>query len=272
VVVGVVAALLVFVAVASTVGYLLAYWNFRLTRHSGGTFHVSRGLLTTRATSIDVSRLRGVGISESILMRLVGGARTTAVATGLDVRRNSPGNRGGTVLLPDAPVDEARRVAGEVLRQPDLVAADLLDHGPTARRRRYARALGGASLLAGVFALVWSGLSLPGLGSLLGLVFLPIGAAVATDRARNLGHLVRNGFLVSQSGTLIRRRVILEADAIIGWNIRRSYFQRRAGVATLVATTAAGRQSYQLLDLSLPEVRRVGDSAVPGLLDEFSAS
>ena len=32
---------LVAVVVASTVGYALAFWDFRLTRHSGGTLHVS---------------------------------------------------------------------------------------------------------------------------------------------------------------------------------------------------------------------------------------
>jgi putative membrane protein len=42
-------------------------------------------------------------------------------------------------------------------------------------------------------------------------------------------------------------------------------------VTTLVATTAAGRQAYRLLDLPLDEARRVADESVPGLLAEFSA-
>jgi putative membrane protein len=117
----------------------------------------------------------------------------------------------------------------------------------------------------------WQLLSFGGWDWLAALVLLPASVPLAADRFRNLGHLVRGGFLVTRSGSLVRRRAILETDAIIGWNIRRSYFQRRAGVTTLVATTAAGRQAYRLLDLPLDEARRVADESVPGLLAEFSA-
>ncbi len=263
-------AVLLFIGLASTGRYVLAYWNFRLTRHRGGTFHVARGLLTTRATSIDVSRLRGVGISQPLLLRLVGGARTIAIATGLETGRGASPGRGGTVLLPDAPLAEARRVAGVVIGRPDLIMRSLIDHGATARRRRFSRAVGGAALLVLAVGLAWSALDLDGLGWLAALVLLPLGALLAADRAHNLGHLIGDGFLVTQSGSLARRRATLETDAIIGWNLRQSFFQRRAGVVTLVATTAAGRQSYKLIDLSLAEARRVADEAVPGLLAEFS--
>jgi putative membrane protein len=78
----VVAAAMVVVAVASTIGYALAFWGFRLTRHSGGTLHVTRGLVTIRATTIEERRLRGVEVSEPLLLRAVGGARCIAIATG----------------------------------------------------------------------------------------------------------------------------------------------------------------------------------------------
>jgi putative membrane protein len=267
----VVAGAVVFIAVASIGRYVLAFWNFRLTRHSGGTFHVARGLLTTRATSIDVRRLRGVGIAEPLLLRLVGGARTIAIATGLEVGRGASSGRAGTVLLPDAPLAEAQRVAAAVLGRPDIVTAELAGHGPTARLRRFTRAATGAAVLVALAGVAWQLLSFGGWDWLAALVLLPASVPLAADRFRNLGHLVRGGFLVTRSGSLARRRAILETDAIIGWNIRRSYFQRRAGVTTLVATTAAGRQAYRLLDLPLDEARRVADESVPGLLAEFSA-
>jgi len=266
-------AAVVFIGLASMVRYVLAFWDFRLTRHSGGTFHVARGLFTTRATSIDVSRLRGVGISEPLLLRLVGGARAVSFATGLEVGRGaSASGRGGTVLLPDAPLAEARRVAGEVTGRPGLVGADLVGHGASARRRRFTRALGGAVGTVAVFGLAWWALGIGGPDWLFTLVLLPLAVPLAADRARNLGHLVRDGFLVTQAGSLARRRAVLETDAIIGWNVRQSYFQRRAGVVSLVATTAAGRQSYRLLDLPLADARAVADECQPGLLDEFTES
>ncbi|MCW2953412.1 MAG: hypothetical protein JWQ48_2582, partial [Conexibacter sp.] len=82
-------ATLLLVAIASTLGYLLAFWRFRLTRTAGGTLHVTRGLLTTRATTIEERRLRGVELSEPLGLRAVGGARCIAIATGLRVGRGA---------------------------------------------------------------------------------------------------------------------------------------------------------------------------------------
>ncbi|HWV84396.1 MAG TPA: PH domain-containing protein, partial [Capillimicrobium sp.] len=89
------AVLLVVVALASTGGYVLSYWGFRLTRHEGGTLHVRRGLLTTRAVSIEERRLRGVELADTPLLRVAGGARCTAIATGL--RRGEGSARGGSL-------------------------------------------------------------------------------------------------------------------------------------------------------------------------------
>ncbi|MGI8700835.1 MAG: PH domain-containing protein [Nocardioidaceae bacterium] len=263
----------VFVALASTVRYVLAFWGFRLTRHRGGSFHVARGLLTTRATSIDVDRLRGVGISEPLLLRLLGGARTIAIATGLEVGRGaSPAGRGGTVLLPDAPLAAALRVASVVTGRPDVVDAALVPHGSAATGRRYTRALGGALAVLALTGLVWWVLGLRGYDWAAGVVLLLGAAPLAADRARNLGHRVAGGYLVTQSGSLVRRKAILETDAIIGWNVRQSLFQRRVGVLTLSATTAAGRQFYRILDVTPTEARRIADAATPGLLSQFGPS
>ena len=56
---------------------------------------------------------------------------------------------------------------------------------------------------------------------------------------------------------------------MIGWNLRASWFQRRMGLVSLRATTAAGRQSYTIVDISMDEAIQFADTAVPGLLTEF---
>ena len=66
---------MVVVAIASTVGYVLAFWDFRLTRDPRGTLHITRGLITTRATTIEERRLHGVELSEPLLLRAARGAR-----------------------------------------------------------------------------------------------------------------------------------------------------------------------------------------------------
>jgi putative membrane protein len=101
------------------------------------------------------------------------------------------------------------------------------------------------------------------------LVLLPIGLALAVDRARQLGHRLVDGWLVTQQGSLVRRRSMLATDGIIGWNVNRSFFQRRAGLATLTATTAAGRQGYGVQDVALAEALGIATAGVPGLLEPF---
>jgi putative membrane protein len=98
------------------------------------------------------------------------------------------------------------------------------------------------------------------------LLLLPLGAVLAYDRYRSLGHALAGGILVTRAGSLVRRRSMLACDGIIGWNLRQSFFQRRAGLATLVATTAAGRQRYAVLDVPLDEAVRLADRALPDLL------
>jgi putative membrane protein len=103
----------------------------------------------------------------------------------------------------------------------------------------------------------------------LGLVGLAAGLPLAADRFHSLGHAVVGDRLVARSGSLVRRRCVLSAEGIIGWNLEQSFFQRRSHVATLTATTAAGRQSYQVQDVGLAEAIRVAEQARPGLLSPF---
>ena len=72
---------------------------------------------------------------------------------------------------------------------------------------------------------------------------------LAFDRARSLGHRIGDGWLVARSGSLDRRRDCVAAAGIVGWTVRQTLFQRRAGVATLVAATAAGVKRYELIDV-----------------------
>jgi putative membrane protein len=263
------AAVVVFTAVASTVGYVLTFWNFRLSRHTSGTLHVRRGLLTTRSTTIEERRLRGVELSEPLLLRAVGGARVMAIATGLRVGRGA--DRGGSVLLPPAPRAVAAGVAGTVIGDPAPLTADLTPHGPRARARRFTRAVTGSTLLVLIVLAFVLFAGFPWWAFWTAVVLLPVAVLLASDRAAALGHALSGDWLVSRHGSLVRRRYVLHNDAVIGWNMTTSVFQRRAGLTTLVATTAGGRQRYSVPDVPDAEAIRVARTAVPGLLEQFLA-
>ncbi|MER6950586.1 PH domain-containing protein [Nonomuraea sp. NPDC000554] len=255
------------VALLSTIGYVLAFWNFRLTRHREGTLHVTRGLLTTRSTTIEHRRVAGVEISEPLLLRLVRGARLIAIATGLRVGRGA--ERGGSLLLPPSPVAEVQRVAGEVYGEPSVVTCALKPHGPAARRRRYTRALAAAALVTAAFLLLWRLAGWPAWTWQAALALFPIGLLLAADRYRSLGHNLLGGNLVVRQGSLVRRRHVLSTDGVIGLIVHESFFQRRAGVATLTATTAAGKQHYEAVDIEAGEAASLADATLPGLLTPF---
>jgi putative membrane protein len=258
---------LVAVVVASTVGYALAFWDFRLTRHPGGTLHVTRGLITTRATTIEERRLHGTEVSEPLLLRMVAGARLIAIATGLRVGRGA--ERGGSLLVPPAPRTDVLRVAAEVIGAAEPVTCPLTAHGPRARTRRYTRALIVWALLVAALAIVHWAIGGPWWLPVAALALLPVALALAADRYRNLGHAVAGGRLVVGRGSLVRRRAAVAAEGIIGWNVERSFFQRRAGLATLTATTAAGEQHYDVQDVELGEALRVAEELLPGLAAPF---
>jgi putative membrane protein len=262
----VVATLVITIAVFSTVGYLLAFWNFKLTRSPYGTLHVARGLVTTRSTTIEERRLRGVEYSEPLLLRLVGAARVNAITTGL---RSARGERFSSTLLPPAPAAEARRVSTDVLGDAVPVTAELARHPRAALRRRITRVLiAWLVLVAASGAMFWR-LDHPTwtVGLAVGLL-LPL-LALGWERYRSLGHTIVDGLVIFRQGALVRRRVMIEGDGVVGWTISQSVFQRGSGLVTLSATTAAGRQRYALPDVDGATAVAIADRVLPSLLTPF---
>jgi putative membrane protein len=260
-------ALPVYVLIAMA-GYVAVFWNFRLTSQGAETLRVTRGLLSVRATTISVSRLRGVEVSEPLLLRAARGARCIAITTGLHVGRGA--EREGSVLLPPAPRAVAQHVAGAVLGLPaDLFSGPLEPHGRAARRRRYTRALAGAAAVIAAIYLTTRVQGGPAWVWVTSLALLPASALLAADRYRSLGHRLAGGWLVTRFGSLARRRNIISADAIIGWRIHQTWFQRRQGLMTLTATTAAGHQHYSVRDVPVAEGLALAAAATGDLLVPF---
>jgi len=257
----------------SVLGYAALFWNFRLVRTGRGSLLVTRGLLSTRSTTIDEARLRGVEISEPLSLRVAKGARCIAITTGLRVGGGA--ERGGSVLLPPAPRAVADRVASEILGVPvELFRAGLIEHGPAARRRRELRAtvpilvlcvaVAGLLLILGVHLSYWSAIALPLLAGL--------GWLLAQDRYRGLGHRLVGDWIVLSTGSLVRRRSIFTVHGVIGWRLRQTWFQRRRGLVTLTATTAAGKQRYSALDVPMAEALAFIAAATPDLAAPFLTS
>ncbi len=154
----------------------------------------------------------------------------------------------------------------------ELCSGPLVRHGPAARRRRYFRALTAGAILVAVIVLATLAQDGPAWAWISSFALLPASALVAADRYANLGHRLSGGWLVTSTGSFARRRSIIGTDAIIGWRIHQTWFQRRQGLMTLTATTAAGQQHYSLRDVPVATGLAVAATATGDLIRQFQTS
>lgn len=249
--------------VVSVAGYVLQWWGFRLLREHGN-LHLTSGLVTTRSITVEEAKVRGVEMTEPVLMRIVGGAELSTLATGVE--------DGVTQVLPPCPRGVAVGVGEAVLEQPGPLTRPLVPHGPKAHRRAWFRQLRNALDVVVLLAVAWWWFDLTWwwLGAI-AVGLLALAAAVGEASYRHLGHAVADEHLVAGSGTLARVRTVLETDGIIGWVVSQSWWQRRIGLADLTATTAAGAERVVVRDVRLDVAVALADRATPGLLTDFVA-
>nr|WP_246406539.1 PH domain-containing protein [Modestobacter versicolor] len=235
-----VAAVVVLVA-GSVIGCAAVNWRFRLVRR-GGSLVAVRGLVTRRHTELEIDRIRGWTISAGLGMRLAGAARASALVTGLgDAARRGQ-------LLPLGPRPAAWRLAARLVDDP----GELRRHPPAARRRSVVRAcgLGLAVLLAGAVLTPLAGWWwLLAAGAVLTVLGVPLGRA----RYAALGHTAGPRSFAVRSGWLVQEHTVLQRRAVVGWQVRQSVVQRRAGLVTVLACVGAGRGGYAAVDMAAEE-------------------
>ena len=251
----------------SVIGYVVQWWGLRLTREHG-SLHLTSGLFTTRAISVEEKRVRGVELTEPALLRLVGGAELETMSTGVD--------DGTTTILPQCPVDVARAVATDVLDDPEPMSVGLVSHGFAARRRWHVRQQW-TPLFILVLGAVLTYTGLPSWADwfpvwtlfVLGGISVVIGVLAAESGYAHMGHALTPDHLVVGSGVFARVRTVLETDGVIGWVVEQSFFQRRLGLATLVATTAAGNERVDILDIPLERAVELMHASTPEPVERF---
>ncbi|MEV4564852.1 PH domain-containing protein [Nonomuraea sp. NPDC049419] len=258
-----------------------SWGRYRLDREPG-RIRLRRGLLTTRSLTMEERRLRGVELSEPLLLRLAGAARVRTVATGLS-RSDSKDTEDAAALTPPLPRPDALRIATAVTPAGRAAGSSLGEamvtltrHPPAARRRRVMRALATTGVAAGLpvavaaGAVPWAeGASWTVVAVVGTLVVLAYGVWMAAAGAASLGHALSPRHLVTRRGAVVRRTVALDRRGVAGWTFTETFFQRRSGLVTVSATTAAGRGHYEVVDVGRSDGLDLAAATVPGLLDPF---
>jgi putative membrane protein len=250
---------LVLLVAGSVIGAAVVNWGFRLTR-KGGSLVATRGLINRRHTELEIDRIRGWTLSEGLGMRWVRAARVSALVTGLgDAARRGQ-------LLPLGPREEGRALGVRLVAEPGR----LTPHPPAARRRRIARALATGLVVTAAGAVLT-----PLLGwwwvLALGLALLVLGVPLGLGRYAALGHAAGPGSFGVRSGWLVREQAVLQRRAVVGWQVRQSPFQRKAGLATVLACVGAGRGGYAAVDMAADEVAAFTAAASDGWAAELAA-
>ncbi|MFC4858375.1 PH domain-containing protein [Actinophytocola glycyrrhizae] len=272
-VIGLIVVLLAAALVVGVIGSLLLFvemWYRYSLRNEGDNLLMSRGLLSTRSLTLERRRLRGVEVIEPLGVRMLGAARVDVIATGM---RQQTQNESGDpkTLLPAAPFDVARRVAADVIGSEAATATAVTGHPRAALWRR---------LRWGLYCVLAFVAVLAGLGFLLtdvllhlawisAVVLTPAAVFLAHESYRNLGHGLAEEHLVARYGMGSRRTAALLRSGVIGWTISASPFQRRVGLVTVKATTAANSGAYPVYDVGIDDGLRFAEEAVPGLLTPF---
>ncbi|TMR08773.1 hypothetical protein ETD85_62000, partial [Nonomuraea zeae] len=219
-------ALLLVVAMPFVGGLMYAVfnWDFTLKRRDGYLV-AERGLINRRSVSLESERVRGYEIVDGLVERWAGVVRVWAIVTGLGDSQT----RGQ--LLPDVPRTVAFQVTGEAVGP---YRAALRAHPPIARNRRLFRAVFPWAALALVSAVAaWAtGTMLWWIFLVLALLLAGAGVPLGLDRYASLGHGYDGVRLAVRSGSLRRSQAVVERRAVVGWRLRQTWFQRRAGVLT----------------------------------------
>ncbi|WIV66103.1 PH domain-containing protein [Natrialbaceae archaeon AArc-T1-2] len=217
-------------------GYtFVSYYDFTLGR-VGDDLVYERGLLQSYSGSVPVEKVQSVTVTDNPLQRLIGYA-------GLWVETAGYGPDSGSGSQSAVPLARRGRVYGFAERFTGLERPTFSRPTTVARRRYLAR----YSIVAAVIVAAAYGITrVTVLESWFyaAVVFLAVPPA-AHLRWVNLGYYVGEDHLVIRAGFWKRQTTVIPYYRVQTVNTRRSIFQRRLGLASLVVDTASSQTFFR---------------------------
>lgn len=236
------ATMVVAVLLAAVVG-VVKDGNFRIVRVDDD-LHVSRGVLSTRESVVPLRRVQLVEIRRNWLRGLIGFSTVRVRSAGSDAE--------GRVTVPLIDDDAVDALLAELLPGVPGVP-ELRAHPRAALRRALFRWLRPAVVIALV---AW--LAPPSIGGFVlpdpvwlepvATALIPVNAGFAFLEYRRLAHGVSDLVVVSRRGALAVTTALAPLGKVQAIGLRRSYFQRRLGLATVAARIAGSMAQVEVLD------------------------
>ncbi|HUF33072.1 MAG TPA: PH domain-containing protein [Acidimicrobiales bacterium] len=217
----------------------------------GDELHLQRGLLDRKEGVLPLGRIQAVRITASPLRRAFGLVSVRFQSAGRGTDREE-----SRIDVPILPAAELDRLLALVL--PGAAPLPPLKAAPTvALRRALVRRLLPVAAVAVPLVVVRGA---AGLG--VALVVAWFAGAWGVAAYRGLGHAVDDGFLVTRTGALLRRTVVVPTVRAQSGRVVRSPFQRSLGLATLHVDLAGPGRSPRVVDSSEGVVEAVLERVV----------
>ncbi|EMA36657.1 PH domain-containing protein [Halobiforma nitratireducens] len=246
----------ILVTYALSVAYTFAtYYDFQLGR-VGDDFVYERGLLQRYSGSIPSEKVQAVTVTDNPLQRLIeyGGLWVETAGYG-------PESNGGSQSA--VPLAQHPRVYRFTENLTGVETPKFEGPPPIARRRYLVR----YSLLAAVFVAIAFGVSTVTAFEnwyVAAAAFLAVPPA-AHLRYVHIGYYVGDDHIVIRGGFWRRRTTVVPYYRLQTVSVRRSIFQRRLGIASLVVDTASSRSffwsSTTVYDIDLEDAREARDTS-----------
>lgn len=230
-----------------------------VARRSGQRIEIEAGLLERRLTGIPVRRVQSVRVEEPLLRKLLGRCTVYVDTAGIS-HQQQQASGGSTALLPGLRTRELADVMHNLLPEADEfpVAPGL----PPRAVRFYLFIPTALSLLVGAaltaaLGMLWT----PGYAAG-GTVVVLVALIVASVRAlawRAAGIGVDESAMTMQVGVFGRSRIRIARMRIQSLTITQNPFQRRAGLATIVADSVSGnsRARHRIAHLEAERAQRL---------------
>ena len=212
----------------------------------GDELHLARGLLDRKEAVLPLARVQAVQVTANPLRRAIGvlSLRVQSAGAGTD--------------------QEDRRVSIPLLARADLpVVVERLLPGATtmpplqappkvARRRAVVRATWPVAVLAVPVA------ALAAPAGLLALLLVPLAAGFGELSYRAMAHATGPSHLMTRTGAIVRRTVVVPLVRAQSVRVRSSPLQRRLGLATCVVDIAGPGRRPSVLDVSRETAEAIG--------------
>ncbi len=269
--------------IATSAGLMLSYGNFKVRRR-GSRVEVERGLITRTFSGIDVSRIQSVEVRQSFFKRLMGYCELSFGRIAVQSNESSSNNNASAQYLVIHPFLEVK-LLNELLDGllPEFADRPRMDArkpvAPVALRRALLRQClwTNWALWCGIVCIIVLCLMVFGaleggivsLSMLMSFQFFARAAIVvlcvaivactviigvnAVYWARNAGYVWNHRYLLLHNGGLATSTSLIPRQKIQSGHTRTNPFQRHWGIATIVATTAAGTRSTSVRLIDVPQ-------------------